>query len=89
MRAESRDAERFWIAYAPENHASGAGIAKAGFVALAEMSFDADGRPALQRDGAWWRRRASRVLGLPRIGGAARAVLALRASRARRDVVRA
>jgi GNAT superfamily N-acetyltransferase len=39
VRAESAEAERFWIAYAPENHASGNGIAKAGFHAVAEMSF--------------------------------------------------
>lgn len=62
---ESSDAERFWIGYAPENHASGAGIRKAGFVSAAEMSFDALGRPALRAltgDGA---KAASRVLGLP------------------------
>jgi ribosomal protein S18 acetylase RimI-like enzyme len=34
--AESDEGERFWIAYAPENHASGAGIRKAGFVNVAE-----------------------------------------------------
>ena len=65
VRAESRDAERFWIAYAPENRASGAGIRNAGIVALAELSFDANGRAALKSlvpDGA---RVASRVLGLP------------------------
>jgi GNAT superfamily N-acetyltransferase len=65
VRTESREAERFWIAYAPENHASGAGIRRAGFVDLAELSFDADGHAALNAmvpDGA---RIASRVLGLP------------------------
>ena len=65
VRSESTEAERFWIAYAPENHASGAGIRKAGFTALAELSFDAAGRAALQAlvpDGG---RVASRVLGLP------------------------
>src|SRR5688572_2363025 len=40
VRAESAEAERFWIAYAPENHASGSGIRKAGFADIAEMSFD-------------------------------------------------
>ncbi|QJR37863.1 GNAT family N-acetyltransferase [Gemmatimonas groenlandica] len=64
VRAESIDAERFWIAYAPENHASGAGIAKAGFHALAEMSFDADGRPALRATVEGGAAIASRVLGL-------------------------
>jgi GNAT superfamily N-acetyltransferase len=65
VRAESREAERFWIAYAPENHASGAGIRKAGFVALAELSFDAAGRPALRSLTPGGGRVASRVLGLP------------------------
>lgn len=64
VRAESGDAERFWIAYAPENHASGAGIRKAGFVALAELSFDAAGRAALQGLTPGGGRVASRVLGL-------------------------
>lgn len=48
VRAESMEAERFWIAYAPENRASGSGIRKAGFVTVAELSFDATGRPAVQ-----------------------------------------
>lgn len=65
VRAESRDAERFWIAYAPENHASGAGIRKAGFVSLAELSFDAAGRAALKGLIPGGGRVASRVLGLP------------------------
>ena len=64
VRAESRDAERFWIGYAPENHASGSGIAKAGFHALAEMSFDANGRPALRSLLPGGATLASRVLGL-------------------------
>jgi hypothetical protein len=46
--AESAEAERFWIAYAPENRASGSGIRKAGFVTVAELAFDASGRPAVQ-----------------------------------------
>ncbi len=65
VRAESRDAERFWIAYAPENHASGAGIRRAGFVDLAELSFDADGAAALRSLIPGGARAASRVLGLP------------------------
>ena len=65
VRAESREAERFWVAYAPENHASGAGIRKAGFVALAELSFDAAGRAALKSIVPGAARVASRVLGLP------------------------
>ena len=64
VRAESREAERFWIAYAPENRASGSGIRKAGFVTVAELSFDASGRPAVQvvsPDEA----AAARMFGLP------------------------
>jgi GNAT superfamily N-acetyltransferase len=48
VRAESREADRFWIAYAPENHASASGIMKAGFVAIAELSFDGERKPALK-----------------------------------------
>jgi len=65
VRAESHEAERFWIARAPENHASGAGIRKAGFTTLAELSFDADGRPALHPVVAGAGLIASRLLGLP------------------------
>lgn len=64
VRAESREAERFWIAYAPENHASGGGIARAGFTRLAEMSFDAEGRPAVHALVAGGGIVSSRVLGL-------------------------
>lgn len=39
LRAESRDAERFWIIHAPENGASQAGIEKAGFLVAGELSF--------------------------------------------------
>ena len=65
VRAESIEAERFWIAYAPENHASGSGITKAGFVPLADMSFDAVGRPALRAIQAGGATLASAVLGIP------------------------
>ena len=65
VRVESAEVERLWIGYAPENHASGAGIRKAGFVAAAEMSFDAHGRPALQPLTSDGGAAASRVLGLP------------------------
>jgi GNAT superfamily N-acetyltransferase len=67
VRSESRDAERFWIAYAPENHASGTGIRKAGFTTLAELSFDATGRAALKSLAPGGGRVASRVLGLPEV----------------------
>jgi hypothetical protein len=67
VHAESADAERFWIAYAPENHASGAGIRKAGFSALAELSFDATGHAALRELTPGGGAVASRVLGLPQV----------------------
>jgi GNAT superfamily N-acetyltransferase len=65
VRAESAEADRFWVGYAPENHASGAGIRKAGFVDAAEMSFDAHGRPAVRAMIPGGERAAARVLGLP------------------------
>jgi hypothetical protein len=65
VRTESEEAERFWVAYAPENRASGSGITKAGFVALAEMSFDGVGRAALRALQPGGAALASRVLGLP------------------------
>jgi hypothetical protein len=48
VEAESREAEVFWIAHAPENHASGAGIRKAGFTPAAELSFDESGTAAIR-----------------------------------------
>lgn len=65
VRAESHQAERFWIAYAPENHASASGIRKAGFVSLAELSFDGEGRAALRSIIPGGGRVVSRLLGLP------------------------
>lgn len=64
LRAESAEAERFWIAYAPENHASGSGIRKAGFAAMAEMSFDGEGRPALRDLSPGGAAAVSRLFGL-------------------------
>lgn len=62
--AESTDAEAFWIAYAPENHASGIGIQKAGFALVAELSFDWEGKAVVKdlRDGGGV--EAARLLGL-------------------------
>lgn len=65
VRAESSEAERFWVAYAPENHASGSGIRKAGFLTVAELSFDAAGRPALKEWVEGGGAVAAQVLGLP------------------------
>lgn len=70
VRAESSEAERFWIAYAPENRASGAGIQRAGFVTMAELSFDADGRAALRALIPGGARAASRVFGIPEVRSA-------------------
>ena len=54
VEAESAEADRFWVAYAPENHASGVGIHKAGFTTVAQISFDQHDRPAIRMlmDGA-------------------------------------
>jgi GNAT superfamily N-acetyltransferase len=70
VRAESFEAERFWVAYAPENHASGSGIRKAGFVAVAEISFDAEGHPALREMVQGAGAVAAQVLGLPQVEAA-------------------
>ena len=67
VRTEASEAERFWIAYAPENHASGSGIRKAGFVTVAELSFDAEGRPAVKEAVRGGGAAASRVVGLPEV----------------------
>ena len=47
LRAESSEAARFWIIAAPENRASSAGIAKAGFIGVAHLSFQRAGQPGL------------------------------------------
>ncbi len=65
VHAESRDAERFWIAHAPENHASGAGIRAAGFVPVAELSFDADAGAAIRELVPGAGTLAQHLLGLP------------------------
>ena len=69
VRAESAEADRFWIAYAPENHASGSGIFKAGFVAIAELSFDMELRPALESLIPGGATAASRMFGIPEADG--------------------
>ncbi|MBX3173729.1 MAG: hypothetical protein KF709_04920 [Gemmatimonadaceae bacterium] len=70
VTAEALEADRFWIAYAPENHASGTGIRKAGFTLVADLSFDRAGRPVVRdiRDGGG--SLAARLLGLPEINEA-------------------
>jgi GNAT superfamily N-acetyltransferase len=69
VRTESTEADRFWIAYAPENHASASGIMKAGFVAIAELLFDAERRPALKALLPGGGAVASRMFGVPESGG--------------------
>ena len=60
--AESRSARRFWILRAPENTPSGAGIGKAGLVAVGRLSYRADGRVALAPLGPIERARAGAAL---------------------------
>ena len=65
LAAETRlAAERFWIAYAPENHASGAGILKAGFTTVAQLSFDMLGQAAISEVTPGGAELASRLLGI-------------------------
>jgi GNAT superfamily N-acetyltransferase len=69
VRAESGEVERFWIVRAPENHASGAGIAKAGFTELAELSFDENGRAAVHALIVGGGTAAARLLGVAEASG--------------------
>ena len=69
VRAEAPFADRFWIIYAPENHASGSGIAKAGFTNLAELSFDGAGRAAVRALVGGGGTAAARLLGVREISG--------------------
>ena len=62
---ESAEASRFWIVRAPENHASGSGIERAGFQRVATLSVDTDGRAAVAGDDADATAAAARLLGLP------------------------
>lgn len=64
VRAESAEADRFWIVYAPENRASGAGVHRAGFVDVADLSFTQHGAPALRDLLPGGARIAARVLGV-------------------------
>jgi ribosomal protein S18 acetylase RimI-like enzyme len=64
-RAEQSAAERFWVAYAPENHASGIGIRKAGFTDVAALSFDSHGHPAVTDLVDGGARLAAQFLGIP------------------------
>lgn len=72
VEMESAEASRFWIVRAPENHASGSGIERAGFRRVATLSVDLDGRAAVGGDDETSTAAAARLLGLP----VARGVLA-------------
>lgn len=65
VQSESAEADVFWIIYAPENHASGAGIRKAGFTTIADLSFDRAGRPAVHAHDGGHGTKAAAILGLP------------------------
>jgi GNAT superfamily N-acetyltransferase len=47
LERESKHAKRFWIIHAPENLPSGAGMGKAGFDFVGQLSFTADGSVGL------------------------------------------
>lgn len=66
---EEAEADRFWVAYSPENRASGAGVHKAGFSTVAQISFDQHNRPAIHmlRDDA---PNPACMLGLPDLADA-------------------
>ncbi len=70
LEGESPDMEWAWIMFAPEYHASGAGIDKAGFTRVAEIAFDAHERVAFRvlREGAG--AMIERLLAIPRATGA-------------------
>lgn len=67
VRAESADADVFWIIHAPENHASGFGMIKAGFTAVAELSFTHDGHPAVRSMMEGGGARAAALLGVAEV----------------------
>ena len=47
LERESKNAKRFWIIHAPENLPSGAGMYKAGFEYVGQLSFTTDGNVGL------------------------------------------
>lgn len=66
---ESATARGFWIAWAPENRASGAGIGKAGFATVAELSFDYASQPVVKTIAPGGGGTVSGFLGLPEVRG--------------------
>jgi hypothetical protein len=47
LEQEIQNAKRFWIIHAPENLPSGAGMGKAGFEFVGQLSFTPDGKVGL------------------------------------------
>lgn len=70
MNEEAQEASWFWIAYAPENHASASGITRAGFAIVAELSFDGSGRTAFHEMLPGSGPIVRRLLGVPEAAGA-------------------
>lgn len=62
LREESREAERFWIIFAPENLPSGAGMEHAGLAPVGRLSFRADGVAGLAPLGSYDRARTGAEL---------------------------
>jgi hypothetical protein len=70
LRAEGHSASRFWIIYAPENLPSGAGMQKAGFSSVGQLSFTREGRVVLvPLDAPDRARQGANLLGVPFVEG--------------------
>jgi hypothetical protein len=68
LHQERTQAHRFWIIHAPENLPSGAGIDKAGFEPVGQLSFTVDGGVGLQPFDDLERAQAgAKLLGVPLI----------------------
>ena len=66
LAQEGNDGRRFWIINAPENRASAAGIAKAGFRPVSELAFLADWRVGTEGQASDARARiGAALLGVP------------------------
>jgi GNAT superfamily N-acetyltransferase len=65
LNQESADGRRFWIITAPENMASAAGIAKAGFGPVSDLAFGPDHGPASQGLGTERAHVGAALLGVP------------------------
>jgi GNAT superfamily N-acetyltransferase len=69
LERENQNANRFWIIHAPENLPSGAGMNKAGFEFVGQLSFTAEGRVGLApfSDTLERARSGAALLGVPLI----------------------